>query len=186
MHFKPLKRLSLGIALPHRDKVAALMRLLQQLSKLLGAWDITPARQQFPISRENQHAKLRRLGRFLELRRGRAIKIGHNEDVTPRIMLNFLCVVPCLKPFCCLLHAVADERGRYVPHDDTVFSDESNNRDHPAIWITQTRVGNPVPHHVRLFPIALGCQHQYGHVSIGGGKLVAINVHKTERIDRSS
>src|ERR1700757_4194624 len=101
-------------------------------------------------------------------------------------MLNLLCVVPCLESFCCLLHTVADERGRYVPHDNAALSDKSNDRDHSVIWITQTRVGNPVSHHVRLFPIALGGQHQYGHVSIGGGKLVAINIHKTERINQSS
>src|SRR5437773_11457341 len=130
--------------------------------------------------------KSRRLPQPIELRRRCSIKIRYDEDVAPRVMLNFLCVVPCLKPFCCLPHAVADERGRYVPHDNAVLSGESNNRDHSVIWITQTRVGNPVSHHLRLSPIALGGQHQYGHVSIGGGKLVAINIHKTERIDRSS
>src|SRR3954447_1263409 len=101
-------------------------------------------------------------------------------------MLNFLSVIPCLKPFCRLLRAVTNERGRYVPHDDSVLSRESNNGNHPVIWITQTGVRNSVPHHVRLFPIALGGQHQDRHVSISGGKLVAIDIHKSERIDRSS
>src|SRR5207247_1043454 len=130
--------------------------------------------------------KSRRLPQPIELRRRCSIKIRYIEDVAPRVMLNFLCVVPCLKPLCCLLHTVADERGRYVPHDDAVLSSESKNGDHPVFWITQTIVANPVPNHVRLFPIALVGQHQYGHVSIRGGKLVFINVDKTQRVSRSS
>jgi hypothetical protein len=43
------------------------MRLLQYVSELFGAWNISPLRQQLAVPRENQDLKLRSLALFDEL-----------------------------------------------------------------------------------------------------------------------
>ena len=144
-----------------------------------------PLSPQLAIPPEHENAKIRRARWLAKLRRYGPIEIGHREDIFARVTCDTFRVVSRLEPPCLYVDAVPNERGSDPPPNHKVPR-ETNNRNHPVIGVTQTIIGNAITHGACLLPIC-GCgQHHHCHVSIGGGKFLAINIDKTQRISYSA
>src|SRR6266540_1797995 len=141
-----------------------------------------PLSDQFPISAEHKNPKIRRSLRLAKLRRHRSIKIGHNENVFPRITFNSLPVVLGLKPPGLFVNAMPDERGSDLSSDHSMLSRKTNNCDHSVIRVAQAMFWNAIAHGARLFSICRGGQHDDSHVSVSCRVLVSINVDEAERV----
>ena len=75
-----------------------------------------------------------------------------------------------------------DERSRHPAPYCHVSAGEMNNGNHSVSRIAETKIRNMVAHAARLFAIGSRRQHDNGHLSIGRGMFVAVDVDKADRI----
>ena len=141
-----------------------------------------PLRYQFPGFSKYQHAEICCSCGLTELRSDGPIKIGGDKYVAFGIARDFLRVIPRLKPFRLLTDTVPNERSRHPPPDRHVSAGEMNNGNHSVSRIAETKIWNMVAHVARLFAISRCRQHDDGHVSIGSGKFIAVDIDEANRI----
>jgi len=79
-----------------------------------------------------------------------------------------------------------NERSRHPAPYSHVRAREMNDSDHSVSPIAETKIWNIVAHDARLFAIGARGQHDDGHVLIGGGMFVAVDIDKADRISVAS
>jgi hypothetical protein len=141
-----------------------------------------PLRYQFPSLSKYEDAEIRCSRGLTQLRSDCPVKIGDDKYVAFGIARDFLRVIPRLKPFCLFTNAVPNERSRHPAPYCHVSAGEMNNGNHSVSRIAETKIWNMVAHGARLFAISTRRQHDDGHVSIGCGKFVGLEIDKANRI----
>jgi hypothetical protein len=75
-----------------------------------------------------------------------------------------------------------NECNRDPTADCSVSPREINDRNHSVSGIAETKIWNTIAHRARLFAISSRGQYDDGHVSIGRGKSVPVDIDKAYRM----